>query len=334
MHNGKYGCALWGCGWVASGHIAAFLKNSNCEFIGLGSRSPASVQAKINEFSLYNATIYDSFEQLLNDDRVDIVSICTPNDLHASEAMAAARAGKHIFLEKPVAVNTPELEKLVQTLDEYKTRSVVGLLMRFDPVNQMKRRLIAEGELGQILLCNVDYWFGRERRGWMREGKRTGGAFILGGCHSVDIARYILNSDIAAVRGDSLKHGDWYDYPPVETAQIRFANGARGVFSCTLTGKVPFTANVHIVGEKGTMLNDRYALDRFREQNEFFSFDVKRKQSGDIYDHPFPALVDHFVSCLQQDKDSEHNVRSCINSHKACFAITESAATDGRWIEL
>lgn len=334
MRNGKYGCALWGCGWVASGHIAAYLKNSDCEFIGLGSRSQTSVMAKIREFGLFDTTVYNSFEELLNDDRVDIVSICTPNDLHAHEAMLAARSGKQIFLEKPVAVNSEELEKLVQTLDEYNTRSVVGLLMRFDPVNQMKRRLIAEGELGDILLCNVDYWFGRERRGWMREGSRSGGAFILGGCHSVDIARYILNSDITAVRGDALCHGDWYDYPPVETAQVRFANGARGVFSCSLTGRVPFTANVHIVGEKGTMLNDRYALERFAEQSGYFSFETRRKQSGDIYDHPFPALVDHFIKCLQEGKDSEHNVRSCINSHKACFAITCSAAADGGWIEL
>jgi len=334
MRNGKFGCALWGCGWVASGHIAAYLKNPACEFIGLGSRRAESVQAKIAEFGLYDTTVYSSFEDLLNDQRVDIVSICTPNDLHAGEAMLAAKAGKQIFLEKPVAIAPEELDELTATLAEYKTKTVVGLLMRFNPVNQMKRRLIAEGELGKIMLCNVDYWFGRERGSWMREGKRSGGAFILGGCHSVDIARYILDSDIVAVRGDALQIGDWYDYPPVETAQIKFANGALGVFSCSLAGHVPFTANVHIVGEKGTMLNDRYSLQRFREQKDFFTFGAPQKQSGDIYDHPFPALVSHFVECLQADRDSEHNVASAVNPHKACFAITRSAAGTGEWIEL
>ena len=334
MRNGKFGCALWGCGWVASGHIAAYLKNPFCEFIGLGSRRSESVQAKIAEFGLYDTTVYQSFEEILNDSRVDIVSICTPNDLHATEAMLAAQAGKQIFLEKPVSVASEELARLTATLESCNTKSVVGLLMRFNPVNQMKRRLIAEGELGKVLLCNVDYWFGRERGGWMREGKRTGGAFILGGCHSVDIARYILNSDIVAVRGDSINAVDWYDYPSVETAQVRFANGAIGVFSCSLTGHVPFTANVHIVGEKGTMLNDRYSLQRFKEQKDFFTFGTPTKQSGDIYDHPFPALVDHFVQCLQEDRDSEHNVASAVNPHQACFAITRSAAEGGKWIEL
>ena len=334
MRNGKFGCALWGCGWVASGHIAAYLKNPACEFIGLGSRREESARAKIAEFGLNDVTLYRSFEELLDDARVDVVSICTPNDLHAEEAMQAARAGKQIFLEKPAAVSAEELDRLVAVLREYRTRTLMGLVLRFNPLSRMQKRLIAEGELGRVLLANVDYWFGRDRGGWMREGRRTGGAFVLGGCHSVDLARFLLGSDIAAVRGDSLRAGDWYDYPPVETAQVRFANGAKGVFSCSLTGFTPYTANIHIIGEDGTILNDRFFLRRFQEQKEFFTVDTGVKKSGDVYSHPFPAMVDHFISCLREDRDSEHNVESAVNSHKACFAICRSAAGQGEWIEL
>ena len=334
MHNGKYGCALWGCGWVASGHIAAYLKNKDCEFIGLGSRRPESAQAKIAEFGLHNVTLYNSFEEILNDSRVDVVSICTPNDLHAEEAILAARAGKQIFLEKPAAVSEEQLDRLTAVLQEYKTKTVMGLVLRFNPLSQMQRRLITEGELGKVLLCNVDYWFGRDRGGWMREGKRSGGAFVLGGCHSVDLASFLLNSPITAVRGDALQHGDWYDYPPVETAQVQFANGAKGVFSCSLTGFVPYTANTNIIGEDGTILNDRFFLRRFKEQKEFFQVDTGVKKTGDVYGHPFPQIVDHFISCLKEDRDSEHNVASAVNSHKACFAICRSAAGNGDWIKL
>lgn len=334
MRNGKFGCALWGCGWVASGHIAAYLQNPDCELIGLGSRSPDSVQAKIKEFNLHNTVVYPTFEDLLNDSRVDVVSICTPNDLHAREAMMAAQAGKQIFLEKPAAINSGELDELVNILKQYNTKTVMGLVLRFNPLSQLQRRLIAEGELGKILLTNVDYWFGRERGGWMRQGARSGGAFVLGGCHSVDLARFLLNSDITAVRGDSVQAGDWYDYAPVETAQVRFANGAKGVFSCSLTGFTPYTANIHIIGEDGTILNDRFFLRRFQEQKEFFQIDTGVKKSGDVYSHPFPALVKHFIDCLKDDRDSEHNVSSAVNAHKACFAICRSAAQGGEWIEI
>ena len=334
MHNGKYGCALWGCGWVASGHIAAYLKNKDCEFIGLGSRRKESALAKVAEFGLDHVTIYNSFEEILNDSRVDVVSICTPNDLHAEEAILAAKAGKQIFLEKPAAVSEEQLDRLTAVISEYKTKTVMGLVLRFNPLSLMQKRLIAEGELGQILLANVDYWFGRDRGGWMREGKRSGGAFVLGGCHSVDLASFLLNSPITAVRGDALKVGDWYDYPPVETAQVQFANGAKGVFSCSLTGFVPYTANTHIIGEDGTILNDRFYLRRFKEQKEFFKIDTGVKKTGDVYGHPFPQIVDHFISCLKEDRDSEHNVFSAVNSHKACFAICRSAAGNGEWINL
>lgn len=334
MHNGKYGCALWGCGWVASGHIAAYLKNKDCEFIGLGSRRKESALAKIAEFGLNNITIYNSFEEILSDSRVDVVSICTPNDLHAEEAILAAKAGKQIFLEKPAAVSEEQLDRLTAVISEYKTKTVMGLVLRFNPLSLMQKRLIAEGELGQVLLANVDYWFGRDRGGWMREGKRSGGAFVLGGCHSVDLASFLLGSPISAVRGDALQVGNWYDYPPVETAQVQFANGAKGVFSCSLTGFVPYTANTHIIGEDGTILNDQFYLRRFKEQKEFFKIDTGVKKTGDVYGHPFPQIVDHFISCLKEDRDSEHNVASAVNSHKACFAICRSASGNGEWINL
>ena len=334
MHNGKYGCALWGCGWVASGHIAAYLRNQDCEFIGLGSRRKERALAKVAEFGLNNITIYNSFEEILSDNRVDVVSICTPNDLHAEEAILAAKAGKQIFLEKPAAVSEEQLDRLTAVISEYKTKTVMGLVLRFNPLSLMQKRLISEGELGQVLLANVDYWFGRDRGGWMREGKRSGGAFVLGGCHSVDLASFLLGSPITAVRGDALKVGDWYDYPPVETAQVQFANGAKGVFSCSLTGFVPYTANTHIIGEDGTILNDQFYLRRFKEQKEFFKIDTGVKKTGDVYGHPFPQIVDHFISCLKEDRDSEHNVASAVNSHKACFAICRSAAGNGEWINL
>ena len=334
MRNGKFGCAIWGCGWVASGHIAAYLKNPDCQLIGLGSRRSESVLAKQAEFNLHDITVYRNFEEILNDSRVDIVSICTPNDLHAVEAMQAARAGKHIFLEKPAAVSAEQLDELTAVLNEYHTKTVMGLVLRFNPLSQLQTRLIAEGELGKILLTNVDYWFGRERGGWMREGSRSGGAFVQGGCHSVDIARFVLNSDIVAVRGDAVKDNSWYDYAPVETAQVRFANGAKGVFSCSLSGFVPYTANLHIIGENGSIMNDRFYLKKFQEQKEFFSIDTGVKKSGDVYSHPFPALIAHFIQCLREDRDSDHNVASAVNSHKACFGICKSAAGNGEWIEL
>lgn len=333
MRDKKYGCAVWGCGWVASGHIRAYLLNPHCEVVALGSRTEESVRKKQAEFGI-ETTIYTDFESLLQDDRIDIVSICTPNYLHASETIAAARAGKHVFVEKPVAITPDELHEAVRVVDETGVKTMVGFVLRFHPLFRLQRKLVAEGELGKVFLLNVDYWYGRERLGWMKEKEKTGGAFILAGCHSVDSARFILGADIVSVRGSSVHVGTHYEYPPVETAQVKFANGAIGVFSCALEGCSPYTANTHILGEKGTIVNDRFFLKRFEGQADYFTLDVGAKKTGDIYAHPFPAMVDEFVQCIQEGRESEHNLASAVNAHEACFAITMSAERGGEEIAL
>ena len=333
VRNGKYGCAVWGCGWVASGHLNAYLQHPDCEVIALGSRRPESAEAKQKEFGIETA-VYTDYDELLADDRIDIVSICTPNHLHAAETIRAAQAGKHLFIEKPVATNNADLRDACAAVEEAGVRSIVGFVLRFSPLVKLHRKLIAEGELGDVFLINVDYWFGRERPGWMREREATGGAFTFAGCHSVDMSRFVLGADLAEVRGASALVGDYYQYPSVETAQVKFTNGAIGVFSCSLVGCVPYTANAHIIGEKGTIINDKFYLSRFEGQADYFNLDVGVKKSGDVYDHPFPAMVAELIDCIREDRESENNLASAINAHQACFAISESAERDGEEIVL
>ncbi len=333
MKNGKYGCAVWGCGWVASGHLNAYLRDPSCEVVAIGSRRQESIAAKQAEFGLACRTT-TSFQDILDDPAVDIVSICTPNNRHAEELILAARAGKHVFLEKPIAIDEDDIPRMLQVVQETGVRTMVGFILRFSPLVKLQRRLVADGELGRVFLANVDYWFGRERRGWMKHGEETGGAFILGGCHSVDMVRHILGADIVSVSAQSAMVGDYYEYPPVETAQVRFANGALGVFTCSLVGTNPYTANLSILGEKGTIVNDRFFLRRFAGQADYFQIDTGAKKSGDVYDHPFPAMVADFVQCLREDRESDHNLASAVNATRACIAICKSAQQDGRRIDL
>jgi predicted dehydrogenase len=333
MRNGRYGCAVWGCGWVASGHINAYLRQPGCELVALGSRRPESVARKQAEFGL-EATAYTDLSRLLADDRVDIVSLCTPNHLHAEETIQAARAGKHVFIEKPVATRAEDLRAMSAAVTTAGVRTLVGFVLRFNPLVNLQRRLVGEGELGRVFLLNVDYWFGRERLGWMKEQDKTGGAFILAGCHSVDMARYVLGADIVAVRGAAVQVGTHYDYPPVETAQVTFANGAIGAFTCSLEGCSPYTANLAVLGEKGTIRNDQFFLKRFQGQADYFTLDTGTKKSGDVYGHPFPAMVDHFVSCIREGRESPHNLADAANAHLACIAICQSAAQGGEKVRI
>ncbi|MCQ2396522.1 MAG: Gfo/Idh/MocA family oxidoreductase [Lentisphaeria bacterium] len=329
MKNGKYGCAVWGCGWVSSGHINAYLRNSDCEVVGIGSRRMESIRAKQSEFGM-DCKAYMAFDDILNDDSVDIVSICTPNCQHAEEAIRALQAGKHVFLEKPIAIKEEDIPRLLKAAESSKAHTLVAFILRFNPLVKLQRRLVAEGELGRVFMANTDYWFGRERKGWMKHKEETGGAFILAGCHSVDMVRHIIGADIQRVTAQSIMVGDYYEYPPVETAQVQFTNGAIGVFSCSLVGTTPYTANLSILGEKGTIVNDKFFLKRFEGQADYFTLDTGVKKTGDVYGHPFPAMVEHFVECLKEDRESPNNIASAVNAHLTCIAVSKSAEAGGK----
>lgn len=333
MINGKYGCAVWGCGWVASGHINAYLKNPDCELVAIGSRRIESVRAKQNEFNIQCRAV-TAFQDILDDDSIDIISLCTPNCQHAQETILAAKAGKHIFIEKPIAIREEDIPLMLQAVEDARVKTLVAFILRFNPLVQLQRRLVREGELGRVFMANVDYWFGRERKGWMKHAEQTGGAFILAGCHSVDMARHIIGADIVRVTGQSAMVGDYYEYPPLETAQVVFSNGALGVFTCSLVGTNPYTANLSILGENGTIVNDRFYLKRFTGQKDFFTLDTGVKKSGDVYDHPFPAMVAHFVNCIREGRESENNLRSAVNASLACLAIRKSAQANGRPVTI
>lgn len=333
MVNGSYGCAVWGCGWVASGHIRAYLENPSCRLVAIGSRRRESAERKLAEFGI-EVDIHTDFARLLEDDRIDIISLCTPNDLHAEETIQAARAGKHIFIEKPVAIDAASLRRMTDAVRQAGVRTMVGFVLRFNPLVNLQRRLVAEGELGRVFMLNVDYWFGRERLGWMREQHRAGGAFILAGCHSVDMARYVLGADIVEVHGAGVRVGDHYDYAPVESAQVTFANGAIGAFTCVLEGCSPYTANLAVLGERGTIRNDQFFLKRFQGQADYVTLDTGDAKSGDIYSHPFPAMVDHFVACIREGRESPHSLADAVNAHLACIGICQSAADGGRSLRI
>src|SRR5213080_1721467 len=108
---GKLGVAVCGVGWCASQHIAAFQRNQHVEVTWLVGRVRERTRANLSKYglSLPDVQITTRFEDALAAPDVDIVSIATPNHLHAAEAVAAAQAGKHLVLEKPTALDVEEL---------------------------------------------------------------------------------------------------------------------------------------------------------------------------------------------------------------------------------
>ncbi|GCE30597.1 hypothetical protein KDA_60810 [Dictyobacter alpinus] len=154
--------------------------------------------------SIYQATAYETYEQLLADPAVDIVVINTPPWLHAAQAQQAALAGKHIFLEKPLATDLADADALMQILQEKQVRLSIDYVLRHVPIYTILQKLTASNLLGKITymrLENVasnealhaDHWF------WKRQ--YSGGIFIEHGVHFFDLCNQLSQSEPADISG-------------------------------------------------------------------------------------------------------------------------------------
>ena len=191
----QLGAAINACGWVAYEHARAYINNPHTRLVGVTSRTRASAERLVAELGL-DCRIYPDYEALLADDEVDIVSVTTPNFLHARNAIDAARAGKHIVLEKPAGINEQELDELQAAVAGAGVRSVMSFVLRWNELVLNLKNLLARGAFGELFFCQTDYWHGvgdviRADR-WIARRELAGSAMLTGGCHAVDMERSAL----------------------------------------------------------------------------------------------------------------------------------------------
>jgi predicted dehydrogenase len=325
-----YGVGIWGAGWVSSGHLTGYLAQPDCKVVAIGSRKRASAEALANRFGL-SCGIYTDYADFLAHRGLDIVSVCTPHHLHPANTIAAARAGKHIFVEKPIALTPADLYAMRDAVRQAGVRTAVGFVVRWTPLVARLREMIQQGEIGRIFLVDVDYWHSRVRPEMYRRRATGGSALLLGGCHAIDAARFLTGLDPVEVTARSVQ----IQTPPeaacefdcVEACLVRYANGAVGRISAVVMGHFPYQFNMDILGERGAIRNHRVLLAGDREADGFRQLSEPGPDSGDVSHHPFSGLIRHFLDCITAGKETEVSVEQAVLTHELCFGAMLSEQT-------
>ena len=156
----ELGVGIIGTGWVSGEYIRAFEANPHTEVVGLVSRDRERAKAKAEAFHAPHCRAYDRLDEMLADSSIQIVVICTPNHLHVEQGVAAAQAGKHLVLEKPVAIDLEGLRKLQAAVRSARVRTVTSFVLRWNPLFEMIKAFLADGVLGNLFLAEVDYFHG------------------------------------------------------------------------------------------------------------------------------------------------------------------------------
>jgi predicted dehydrogenase len=334
--SSRLGVGIYGTGWVAREHIRAYLKNPACEVVALCSRTLESTRERAREFGL-SAKVYDSYDEMLRDPAVQVVSICTPHQLHAVGTIKAAEAGKHVLVEKPIGLSVEQLVAMRAAVAENKVKSVAGFVLRWNPLIETTKALIADDAIGRPVLIEVDYW-NYDRRGCQgvyRGNRRetAGSAFLTGGCHAVDAARWLLGSEAVEVTAYSTRATPYFEFDPTIVAIVKFENGCIAKFSACLESAIPYIFNLEVLGDKGAIRNNSLFSRKLPGQTGFATYPTIVPDTADVAHHPFPQEIDHFIQCIQNDVESHVNVADAVRTHEICLAADMSAA-EGRPVKL
>ncbi len=203
---------------------------------------------------------YDNEADLLADPEVDAVYIASPVFLHAKQAMAAADAGKHILIGKPLAMTSEEGQKVVEYCKEKGVLIAAGLMMRFGAYVQAMKKAVAEGKIGKPVSGYAQFtcWYPDMPGNWRQSKKNGGGGSMMDmGVHCIDLLQYILDTkakDVAAFH-DTLTFN--YEVEDSSTVLIRMENGAQCVVQSNFN--IPDDAakwRIELFGDQGRLIGD------------------------------------------------------------------------------
>jgi predicted dehydrogenase len=361
--DGRLGVGVCGIGWCASQHIAAFQKNPRAAVTVLCGRDEGRTRESLSKYrlTLPEARITSRFEDLLAAPDVDIVSITTPNHLHADQAVAAARAGKHIVLEKPTALDVAELVRVRDAVRAAGVRTIVSFELRYNPFLKFARWLRTSGWLGEIRFARTQYlshvtdWYSGWE--WVRTREKGRSHLLAAGCHAVDALRWCSGLEAVEVSAFHTRITPGYEWPTSIIANLKLEGKALGHVTSSTDFKLPYNFNVELMGDRATLrqellqsLDGPMDLEALRRENPIEGVtldpttDILGRPavrvacvmpgSADVSHHPFQAEMDELVACVLEGRETSISVFDAQKTMEICLAADQSAEQGGRPVAL
>jgi predicted dehydrogenase len=335
----KLGVGIVGIGWVAHEHIRAYVQNPHCQVVALASHDRQNGEAARERHGLSDARVYTDYHDLLQDDRVEVVSICSTNERHAEQGIAAAQAGTHVLVEKPIALNLEDLRRLEQAVVAAGVKSQGGFELHWSPYFQSIHNMIDHDFFGPLYYGECDYFSGNWEQwypgyGWVKTRERGGSALPAAGVHAVDALRQFMRSEASEVFAYAGNYTRVMDWDATILTIVHFENGAVGKVGCTLEGNVKYTFNVRLHGPKGTLVNDRFRTTFLEPGLEGWAhLPTILPDTPEVTHHPFPGEIDDLIDAIRHDRPARLDIREDLKTYEIAFAA-EQSAREGKPVQL
>ena len=327
--------AVIGLGWFGEHHVDTLKELPLCDLVAVCTRT----ESRLNEIAeKYNVPKkYTNYKELLEDDEIDMVSIVTHVKDHYKITIDALKAGKHVFLEKPMADNVEECDGIVEEAKKTDKFFMVGHICRFDTVYALAKEEIEAGNLGEILSIHAK----RNLAGWITESHLKKISALFGdGVHDLDLMFWYTNSRPESVFAMTRNTRPELPYDDMGWAMFKFKNGTIGVIEniWCLPNNAPFAidAKMEIVGTKGAIYIDNSGIHYTVLTEKGISYPqstywpkVHGMRRGYLKEE-----LDYFLKCIARGKKPE--VITPEESRDVVYAMrkAEESASRGQLVEL
>jgi predicted dehydrogenase len=331
----KYNVGIIGYSWAAGAHIEAINRTSYAQVTALCSSrelDPAEIRAKHGG----SITLYTDLAQMLADPEIHAVSICSYPADHARQAITAAMAGKHLIIEKPVALTWEDCLSVKSVVEKAGVKTCVCFECRYSSQLLTIKSIIDQGLLGKIHYGEVDYyhgigpWYGQYRWNILKEA--AGSSLLSAGCHAMDALLLCMESDYETVSSYSTwsanKDFAAYEYPTSSVSIIKFRNGAVGKVASVIDCLQPYYFHFHLVGSEGSLLDNKFYSSKIAglDKNKWSELSMKMLDSGDVSDHPYQAQFEAFFKAVDEGTEMPlTSLNDALKTHELIFAADKSA---------
>jgi UDP-N-acetyl-2-amino-2-deoxyglucuronate dehydrogenase len=338
----KIRVGLVGCGRISASHINA-IQN-------LSGQAELSAVCDIDPTRLHEAaektgaTPYSSIEQLLAESAIDVISLCTPSGIHPEQGILAARAGKHVITEKPMAVRWPDGVNLVKACNEAGVKLFVVKQNRLNPTIQFIKTALDQGRLGRLHTVTSNVFWTRpqdyyDQAKWRGTWAMDGGAFMNQASHYVDMMTY-LGGPIARVAAITATQARKIEAEDSGVATFQYASGAVGSMNVTmLSYPKNIEGSITLLGDRGSIRVGGVALNRI----EIFHLADSRPEDEavrsvnyeptSVYGNGHQPYYESVLATLRGERDAPVDGRAGLVSLQTLIAIYRSAS-ENRFVDL
>jgi predicted dehydrogenase len=334
----KFNVGIIGYGWAATAHIDAINASGMAQVTHVySSRLLDDDELSVRYGSRIKTTT--NINSVLKNPRVDVVDVTSYPYQHADQVVAAAKAGKHVIIEKPITLTKTSLRRMVKAVKKARVKTCVCFECRFSSQFLTLKSVIDQGLIGKIHYAEVDYyhgigpWYAQYR--WNTKKDAGGSSLLSAGCHAMDALLYCMGStDVVEVASYSTRSKNKvfkkYEYDTTSVTILKFRDGRIGKVASVIDCLQPYYFHTHLVGSEGSILDNRFHTSKMGalNKNEWSTLATQLVDSGDVSDHPYQSQFEVFFKALRASKTMPHtSLEEAAKTHEIIFAADQSAET-------